>query len=84
MSTGCYGLALPIPSRRVTRQRTAHSSGASAGSPQRAKDGTLVRKAILLQPDEAEALRRAAYEERRSEASIVRELLRKRFGLPDE
>ncbi len=48
------------------------------------KDGRLVRKAFLIGVDEAEALRRAAFEERRSEASIVRELIRQHFGMAPE
>ena len=40
-----------------------------------------VKKTVWLNEDEAEALRRSAYERRCSEASIIREVLRAHFGL---
>ncbi len=40
-----------------------------------------VRKTFWLNDDEAEALRRAAFEENRPEASIVREMFRDYFEL---
>ena len=43
----------------------------------------LIRKTIWIHEDENEALRRAAFEERKTETEIVRELLRQRFELPD-
>lgn len=43
----------------------------------------LARKTVWLHVDEAEELRRRAYEERRSESEIVREALRRLFGIPD-
>lgn len=43
----------------------------------------MVRKTLWLHEDEAEALRRAAFEERRAETDIVRELLRRHFGIED-
>jgi Ribbon-helix-helix protein, copG family len=43
----------------------------------------LVRKTIWLHEDEAEALRRHAYEERRSESELVREAVRRFFAIPD-
>lgn len=41
----------------------------------------LVRKSFFLAPAEDGALRLAAFTERRSEASIIRELVRRHFGL---
>jgi len=43
----------------------------------------LIRKTFWIHEDENEALRRAAFEERKTETEIVRELLRRRFELPD-
>ena len=43
----------------------------------------LVRKTIWLHEDEAEALRRQAFEDRRSESEIVREALRQLLKVPD-
>lgn len=43
----------------------------------------LVRKTIWLHTDEAEALRRRAFDDRRSESEIVREALRLLLELPD-
>ncbi|MEO1082757.1 MAG: hypothetical protein AAFY88_00800 [Acidobacteriota bacterium] len=57
--------------------------GPRGGKTTVSKDGNLVRKTFWLHPDEEEALRRAAFEERRSEAAIVRELLRRHFGIED-
>jgi hypothetical protein len=42
-----------------------------------------VKKTIWFNEDEAEAIRRAAFEQRVSEASLVREAVRRMFGLPD-
>ncbi len=42
-----------------------------------------VKKTIWLNEDEAEAIRRAAFDQRVSEASLVREAIRRFFGLPD-
>jgi hypothetical protein len=43
----------------------------------------MIRKNVWLHPDEAEALRRRAFEERRTEAEILREGLRRILGLED-
>lgn len=43
----------------------------------------LVRKTIWFHRDEAEELRRRAFDERRSESEIVREAVRRILGLPD-
>ena len=40
-----------------------------------------VKKTVWLNDDEADALRRAAYEQHCSEASLIREALRAHFGL---
>lgn len=42
-----------------------------------------VKKTFWINEEEAEALREAAYKERRSEASIVRETLREYFEIED-
>lgn len=43
-----------------------------------------VKKTVWINDDEDAALRRLAYEEHRSEASIVREALREYLGLEEE
>ncbi|HEY6322673.1 MAG TPA: hypothetical protein VJA16_14045 [Thermoanaerobaculia bacterium] len=43
----------------------------------------LVRKAIYLHRDEAEALRLEAFKQRRSESSLVREALRRLLKIAD-
>lgn len=43
----------------------------------------MLKKTLWLHPDEAEALRKKAYEERRTEAEILREGLRRILGLED-
>jgi hypothetical protein len=43
----------------------------------------MIRKNVWLHPDEAEALRSRAYEERRTEAEILREGLRRILGMED-
>lgn len=42
-----------------------------------------VKKTIWLHEDEAQELRKAAYEEYRSEASIIREAIRRYFAIED-
>lgn len=42
-----------------------------------------VKKTIWLHEDEARELRKAAYEEYRSEASIIREAIRRYFAIED-
>lgn len=44
---------------------------------------TGVKKTIWFHRDEAEALRRAAFEERRSESEIVRQAVRELLGVED-
>jgi len=44
---------------------------------------TGVKKTMWFHEDEAEALRVRAFEERRSESSIVREAVRKLLGIDD-
>ncbi len=58
------------------------SVGPRGGTTTVSKTG-MVRKTLWLHPDEAEALRYAAFEQRRSEADIVRELLREHFEIED-
>jgi hypothetical protein len=43
----------------------------------------LVRKAVYLHRDEAEALRLQAFKQRRSESSLVREALRRLLKIED-
>ena len=43
----------------------------------------MVRKTMWFNPDEAEALRRRAFEERRPESELVREALRRFLQIPD-
>jgi hypothetical protein len=42
-----------------------------------------VKKTIWFNEDEAEAIRRAAFDQRVSEAALVREAVRRFFRLPD-
>ena len=42
-----------------------------------------VKKTVWVNDEEADALRTLAYEQRRSEASIIREALRRFFGIDD-
>lgn len=42
-----------------------------------------VKKSVWLNEDEAEALRKAAYSRRKSEATLVREAIRRFFRLAD-
>lgn len=58
-------------------------TGPRGGKTTVSRSGRLIRKTFWLHPDEEEALRRAAFEERRSEAAIVRQLLRRHFGIED-
>lgn len=46
-------------------------------------DSGMVRKTVWLHADEAEELRKRAFEERKGESEIVREALRRLLGLPD-
>lgn len=46
-------------------------------------DSGMVRKTIWLHEDEAEGLRRRAFEERRGESEIMREALRRFLDIPD-
>lgn len=57
--------------------------GPRGGTTTRTKDGKLVRKVFWVGPEEAEALRLAAFQDRRTEASIVREVLRRHFSIGD-
>lgn len=45
--------------------------------------GGLVRKVAYLHEDEAEALRRRAFEERRTESAILRDAVRAYLKIPD-
>lgn len=43
----------------------------------------MIRKTFWIHRDEEEALRRAAFEERTTEAAIVRQLLREHFKIDE-
>jgi hypothetical protein len=45
--------------------------------------GTGVRKCAWFHQDEAEALRQRAFQERRSEAALIREAVRRLLGIED-
>jgi hypothetical protein len=45
--------------------------------------GSGVRKCLWFHEDEAEALRERAYRERRTEASLIREAVRRFLGIED-
>ena len=57
--------------------------GPKGGRTTRTRSG-MVRKSLMVGTEEARALRREAYLTERSEAEIVREALRRFFGLPVE
>jgi hypothetical protein len=59
------------------------TSGPRGGKTTVSKSGNLIRKTFWLHPDEEAALRRAAFEQRRSEAELVREALRRYFNIED-
>jgi len=63
-------------------RKRAPATGPRGGTTTRSKSGNLVRKAFWVRPEEAELLRKAAFDERRAEATIIRQLLRAHFGLP--
>lgn len=42
-----------------------------------------VKKTVWLNEDEAEAVRKEAFDRRMSEAALVREIVRRHFGLGD-
>lgn len=56
--------------------------GPRGGKTTRSKSG-MVRKSFWIDPDAEEALRRMAFEDRRSESEIVREALRRFFKIED-
>lgn len=45
--------------------------------------GGLIKKTFWFHPDEAQRLRRAAYEEETSQADLVRTAVRQYFGMPE-
>ncbi len=59
-----------------------NARGPRGGKTTVSKKGRL-RKTFWLDEAENEALRREAFDTRRSETEIVRELLRRRYDLPD-
>ncbi len=61
-----------------TRAPTGPKGGVTTVSP-----SGMIRKSILLKPDEDEALRKMSFDQRRSEAAIIREALRSLLKLPD-
>ncbi len=59
-------------------KRVGPRGGTTTTSP-----GGLIRKAFWMHPDEVAALRKAAYEENRTEAEIIREIVREHFNIED-
>lgn len=57
--------------------------GPKGGRTTRTRSG-MVRKSLMLGTEEAQALRREAFETERSEAEIVREAVRRLLGLATE
>lgn len=57
--------------------------GPRGGTTTTTSSGALIRKTIYIHPDEESALRRDAYENRRSESEILRELIRRKYGIED-
>lgn len=60
----------------------ADTTGPMGGKTTRTKSG-MVRKNLWLHEDESEALRVRAFEERRTESSIMRDALRQYLGIED-
>jgi hypothetical protein len=58
-----------------------HSRTGPLGGVTTITPGGLIRKSLLLEPEEEEALRRRAFEDRCSEASLVRKAIRAYLGL---
>lgn len=68
---------------RYTFGMVDHSlAGPRGGRTTRSKSG-LVRKSFWIDSEVEDVLRRMAFEERRSESEIVREILRRHFGVED-
>lgn len=72
---GMWGLAMFLP---MKEKRLGPRGGETTVS----KTG-MIRKNVWLHPDEAEALRLKAFKERRTEAEILREGLRRVLALED-
>lgn len=64
-------------------ESTQRRKGPRGGTTTTTSSGALIRKTIYLHPDEEAALRKDAYESRRSESEILRELIRRRYGIED-
>jgi hypothetical protein len=64
------------------RRRASKEEGPRGGKSTISATG-MIRKAVYLHPDEAEALRRRAFEERRPASEIIRQLLRHYLGIED-
>ncbi len=64
-------------------ESTHGRTGPRGGTTTTTKAGTLIRKTVYIHPDEEAALRKDAYESRRSESEIIRELIRRRYGIED-
>ncbi|MDA8021273.1 MAG: hypothetical protein MPN21_27885, partial [Thermoanaerobaculia bacterium] len=70
-------------SERNTPPETEETRGPLGGKTTISKDGNLVRKSFFIDRDVDQALRDDAHRQRRSEATIVRELLRRHYGIED-
>lgn len=55
--------------------------GPKGGRTTVSRSGALVKKTLWLDSDVEEALRQEAFDTRRSEAEIVRQMLRERYGM---
>ena len=65
------------------KKTKAKTTGPRGGKTTVSKSGHMVRKTLWLHRDEEEALRRAAFETRRSESDLMRDALREYFELED-
>jgi hypothetical protein len=65
----------------MAKKNEPRKRGPRGGRTTVSRDGQLVRKAFWLHPEEAGVLRLKAFQDNRSEASFVREVLREKFGL---
>lgn len=68
--------------RMLATGMSKENTGPRGGTTTINKSG-MVRKTMWFNPDEAEALRRRAFAERRPEADLVREALRRFLEIPD-
>lgn len=70
-----------MSSRATNPTTTPH--GPRGGRSTVSSDGSMIRKNFYLERDVEEALRDDAHRQRRSEADLLREILRAHYGLDD-